>query len=55
MVAHGDASKDWRREAGKANDDCEGKKAGDDGPVVGGVELRYELLKVCEVALGRPS
>jgi hypothetical protein len=53
--AYGEPSREGRREAEKVNEVCDEGKAGDEGPVMGGVELRYELPKDCDVALGRAS
>lgn len=40
-LIHGDGIRDWRREAEKVNEeDWEGGKAGEEGPVVGGVVVR---------------
>lgn len=40
-MVHGDAIKDWRRGAEKVNEEeSDGGKAGEGGPVVGGVALR---------------
>jgi len=56
LFIHGEGIRDWRREAGKVNEEVwDDGKAGDDGPVTGGVVVKYELLKVCEVALCRGS
>ena len=53
---YGDGIIEWRREGGKLKEeDCERGKAGDEGPVTGGVEVRYEVPNVWEVALCMPS
>lgn len=40
-LIHGDGIRDWRREAENVNEeDWDGGKAGDEGPVTGGVVVR---------------
>lgn len=56
LQIYGEAAFEYRRGAeAYVNEEWEGAKAGEGGPVMGGVAVRYELPNDCDVELGKPS